>query len=89
MAEVSEVPRHDWKCEGCGLEFEAYVSAGDSAVCPDCGSTASVVFRSAPSVHMFHEGWYEHIDTKPIYVSSKKQLKAECEKRGLIATYYE
>ena len=30
-------------------------------------------------------GWYEHIDTKPIYIESRKQLYNECAKRGLVA----
>jgi hypothetical protein len=31
------------------------------------------------------EGWWDHIDREPIYISSKKQLLDECEKRGLMA----
>ena len=31
------------------------------------------------------KGWYEHIDTNPVYIDSKAHLKRECEKRGLVA----
>ena len=31
------------------------------------------------------EGWYEHIDSKPIYIHNKKHLIHECNKRGLLA----
>lgn len=30
------------------------------------------------------KGYWEHIDTKPIYIESKKQLFHECEKRGMM-----
>lgn len=39
----------------------------------------------APAVILFKEEWYEHIDENPIFITSKKQLKQECEKRGMIA----
>ncbi len=31
------------------------------------------------------KGWYEHIDSYPIYIESKRQLKEECDKRGMVA----
>ena len=39
----------------------------------------------APAVILFKEEWYEHIDENPIFITSKKQLRQECEKRGMIA----
>lgn len=42
---------------------------------------------SSPKVHRFKEGWYEHIDKEPIYISSKKQLREETEKRGQYSEY--
>lgn len=32
-----------------------------------------------------YKGWYEHIDTNPIYIESKAHLRRECEKRDVIA----
>ena len=43
----------------------------------------------APLVSIFHEGFYEHLDSKPIYISSKRQLREECRKRGLTSDYAE
>jgi len=37
------------------------------------------------AAHIWKPQWFEHLDTKPIYIESKKQLKREAEKRGLIA----
>lgn len=41
--------------------------------------------NKAPAVVIFKEEWYEHIDDQPIFITSKKQLRAECEQRGMIA----
>lgn len=41
--------------------------------------------REAPSVIIFKEEYYEHIDGHPIWITSKKQLREECEKRGMYA----
>lgn len=39
----------------------------------------------SPAVVIFKEEWYEHIADHPIFITSKKQLREECEKRGMIA----
>lgn len=53
----------------------------EGADCPKCQEAAPV---TSPAVHTdeWIPGWWEHIDTKPIYIESKKHLFAECEKRG-------
>lgn len=43
----------------------------------------------APAVHIFHEGMYEHIAEKPIYIKSRKQLQYETRSRGLVSDYAE
>ncbi len=49
-----------------------------------------VIFRgSAGRYHPFPEGWWEHLDTKPIYIKNKRQLREECRKRGLSSQYLE
>ncbi len=42
-----------------------------------------------PAIHIFHEGWYEHIDADPIYIKSRKQLREETRSRGLTSDYAE
>lgn len=44
---------------------------------------------TAPAVHIFPEGFFDHITDKPIYIKSMKQLKEETRKRGLISHYAE
>ena len=41
--------------------------------------------NKSPAVIIFKEEWYEHIDENPIFIKNKKQLKRECETRGMIA----
>lgn len=41
------------------------------------------------AVHIFHEGMYEHIAEKPIYIKSRKQLQHETRSRGLVSDYAE
>ncbi len=43
----------------------------------------------APAVHIFQAGWYEHIDSKPIYIKSRQQLREETRSRGLTSDYAE
>ena len=82
------MPRYDYSCYACGVEFEANVPVEqrDSVSCPRCGATQSVARRTVYpfAAHIWKPQWFEHIDTKPIWIESKRQLKEECEKRGLI-----
>lgn len=52
-------------------------------------SQASPKAQPRKSVHYksgdCYKGWYEHIDTEPIYIESKQHLRRECEKRGVLA----
>lgn len=80
------MPRYDVVCEWCGKETEVWVRIDerDNIACPACGRPARrrAVYRFA--AHIWKPQWFEHIDTKPIYIESKKQLREECKKRGLI-----
>jgi len=57
------------------------------ATCPVCGWWDRVCkcTKGTPSVHVWKPRYFEHLDATPIYIESKKQLKAECAKRGLKA----
>jgi len=60
----------------------------DASECPVCKKER----EEEQEKHTLHintsewvKGWYEHIDTAPVYIDSKTQLAKECEKRGLYA----
>lgn len=55
---------------------------------------AEVILQSrsgqvAPAVHIFQEGFYEHIADKPIYIKSKKELRRVCAEHGCTSDYAE
>lgn len=33
------MPIFEYRCSGCGLDFEQLVRAGDLVTCPECGSS--------------------------------------------------
>ena len=82
------MPRYDFACRSCGIEFEANVPVAerDNVACPRCGAVLGVVRRAVypVAVHLWKPQFFEHIDVKPIWIESKRQLKEECAKRGLI-----
>lgn len=85
------MPFHDFKCE-CGNFFSQYQA--QNALSPveecQCGLMAKKVWSSSiAAVRVFKPQWFEHIDTQPIFIESKSQLKKECEKRGLASVYVE
>ena len=80
------------KCPRCAVVFEelttqepvdGYIGATCSK-CGYCGELEVDYSKSFPSIQILNvEGWWEHIDTDPIYIRDKNHLKEECEKRGL------
>jgi hypothetical protein len=50
----------------------------------ECGKGMSKVINSKGR-DWFKPFWHEHLDSKPIYIESKKQYQEECKRRGLTA----
>lgn len=44
------MPIFEYRCEGCGQEFEQLVRAGTTASCPKCQSTSLERLLSIPAV---------------------------------------
>ncbi len=84
------MPLYDYECPGCGLEDEYINSIAERQTqpCENCGENM-IQKISLGRYIPFKEGWYEHIDRKPMYISSKRQLRDECRKRGLTSIYAE
>jgi len=83
------MPLYAYKCKECGNEWEEFrtVDSRHDAKCAKCGKRGEIDFSKFGSrnVMLFTPFTYEDIDIHPIHITSKKQLKRECEKRGLIA----
>lgn len=76
----------DFICPGCGAVEEVFLEHDDFAQC-QCGERMTRILSRGADQRSFKEGWYEHIDIKPMYITSKKQLKRECEARGIYSEY--
>lgn len=77
----------DFRCPTCKAELlDVFLLSGEEG--PKCCSQPMEKFFTSGTKHFpFKEGWYEHLDTQPIYIQSKRQLREECEKRGLTSEY--
>lgn len=82
------MPTYDMKCSGCGEVTELFckIAEMDKQVCV-CGGHFTVQLNTSYALHRFKAGYYEHIDLQPVYCGSKRQLKTECDKRGLTSVY--
>lgn len=82
------MPTYDVKCTICGVEKEIIckIAERNKQNCI-CGGNYKVQFNSSYALHSFKSGYYEHIDHEPIYCGSKRQLRGECDKRGLTSIY--
>ena len=81
------MPIYDFRCDNCGRSEERLCSWEESKhqVC-EC----RVVMRKVPSIGNyvpFKEGWYENIAKDPIYITSKRQLRTECDKHDVGSVY--
>ena len=67
----------EWAC-GEHLREVGWLKGGQP--CPRCEPVQPKRARGD-----VYRGWYEHIDSTPIWVDSKAQLYRECVKRGKMA----
>lgn len=82
------MPLFDIRCQKCeNLEENVVLSADEAVPQCSCGGDREKVWGHAPKTHIFKEGWYEHLASEPIYITSKKQLKQECKERNLFSEY--
>jgi len=82
------MPLYDRKCKECQTTFEIYAKFEDRHMhnCPECGSEAEniMTFNFNRGV-VIEPQFFEHLDTKPVWIRGKRHLKEECRKRGLWA----
>ena len=79
------MPIYQYSCNSCGKRFEELrkIESRHQAKC-ECGSSATLQISKANPI-LFKPQFFEHLDTKPVWVESKRQLKEECKKRGVWA----
>lgn len=80
------MPLFDFECKKCGkIAKDVFIRKlnGKNGIFCECGEKMTKLV-SAPNVYCFKPFWHPNLEKRPIYIESKKQLKSECEKRGLI-----
>ena len=82
------MPNYDYTCKECEVQWESFhmVDERHDENC-ECGLQAFLMVGAVRDHIVFREGFYEHLDVGPIHVSSKQQLKDECNKRELFSPY--
>ena len=81
------MPTYDYKCQRCGKVFEAFnTMASFKGQRCECGGKCEVFFgRGGAAAHVFKPMWYHDICEKSLWIESKRQLKEECDKHGVVA----
>lgn len=86
------MPIYDLRCPECLTIQKDVVQRADAIQerC-DCGATVERVWlpKGAPNVHIFLEGFYEHVSYEGKHFSSRRQLKDYCKENGLVMDYVE
>lgn len=77
-----------YKCNSCGKEFDELntIEGRNLQKCLDCEGDAKIIINGSKP-YFFPEGMWEDLDINPIHISSKKQLREECKRRGVYAKY--
>ena len=81
------MPLYLYKCPQCHDEQEELRKVEDrhkELRCSNCGTILNLAIQLARPI-LFEPQVFEHLDTSPVYVESKKQLKEECNRRGVWA----
>lgn len=84
------MPLYDYQCS-CGyLEHDRFeIINSRQIICPDCSEDLTPdFFASPPAEHNFKVGYYEQLTgNQDTLFTSKKQLKAEADRRGKYSDY--
>ena len=82
------MPIYAYKCRKCGRRWEEWKRIEERLeVRCECGEKGEIDFSQfgKHTIMFFTPYIYTDIDVYPIEITSKRQLKRECEKRGLVA----
>jgi len=82
------MPTYKYHCQNCDSVFTELkdIEERNNATCPECGSDeVKMQFGTHNRGFKLEPQWFEHLDTEPVYIKSKKHLREECKKRGVRA----
>lgn len=83
------MPLYQYECKTCKKkweEFRTIITRNTFNKCRRCGDGGKLVMK-ASQVSTFKPLHMTNLDVEPVFVESKKQLKEECKKRGVMSAY--
>lgn len=83
------MPQYRYHCESCGSEFSKFKTMAErhNVEC-ECGAKPEIVIVKC-ATHFFPEGLWREMSYAGVNISSKRKLKEECYKRGLISPSFD
>ncbi len=80
------MPTYDYECEKCGKEVTKFRLIADrhNLLSCECGGKCKKIVGLS-RVNVFKPLFMTNLDVNPVWVESKKQLREECKKRGVMA----
>ena len=81
------MPKYRLKCKQCDKVFEEISSVDNrhNIKCL-CGGNTEIIIQPVVS-HIFEPFYHPNLDSKPVWIKSKKHLKEESDKRGMTSYY--
>lgn len=81
------MPLYRLQCKACNNVFEEISSVNDRLnIRCECGGNTEIMIQPTAS-HIFEPFWHPNLDSKPVYIKSKKHLKEESDKRNMTSYY--
>jgi putative FmdB family regulatory protein len=84
------MPTYVYECPSCDGERElvCLISERHNQACGECGCQLHLL-PSAPALHTFKRGFYEHISHDGVYIDSARDLADACAANNCISPYLE
>ena len=82
------MPMYQYRCDKCGKELDEFHKVKDryAQICSECGEKMQIMIQPSP-IHVFKGFFHPNLDKKPVWISSKANLKEESDKRGMTSYY--
>lgn len=80
------MPLYDFRCEGCGKEFEylCKIEEMEGVECSDCGgSCKALISHTSKNRDWFRPHWNPNFDLDPVWVETKGKFKELCRRHNV------
>ena len=81
------MPLYKVRCKACNKDFEEFSSINDRLnIRCECRGNTEILIQPV-TFHIFEPFYHPNLDSKPVYIKSKKHLKEESDKRNMTSYY--